>query len=152
MSRGLVFRNVDVRPDDPVETWPHEAMATALARGGLSDWRRIVAAVRRDPWGPVSRAVEQVLSYERPYGTAELFETAIAAARAEAEEAERSAVASEMRELLRASRLTQTEFASRLGTSRTRLSTYLSGRVTPSAALLLRARRVSKIASENASS
>ena len=34
------------------------------------------------------------------------------------------------------------DFALRLGTSRSRLSTYMSGKVTPSAALMLRMRRV----------
>lgn len=38
--------------------------------------------------------------------------------------------------------LSRAEFASRVGTSASRLSTYVSGRVTPSAALLLRMRRV----------
>lgn len=142
MASTLSFRNLDVSVDDPVETWPLEAIATALARGGLSDWRRIIAAVRRDPWGPTARAVEQVLNYERPYGVAELMETAIARIRSAAEKTERSEVAQEMREILQASGLNQAEFASRIGTSRTRLSTYLSGRVTPSAALMLRARRV----------
>ncbi|MGF1647054.1 MAG: helix-turn-helix domain-containing protein [Kineosporiaceae bacterium] len=37
--------------------------------------------------------------------------------------------------------LTSTEFASRIGTSRSRLSTYASGRVVPSAALMVRIRR-----------
>ncbi len=147
MASTLVFRNVDVDVNDPVETWPLEAMATAISRGGLPEWRRIVAAIRRDPWGPVARAVEQVLSYERPYGTAELLDAAIARARTAAETAERDAVAEQMRELVRASGLNQAQFASRLGTSRTRLSTYLSGRVTPSAAMLLRAQRVSMMAS-----
>ncbi len=45
MPSRLAFRNVDVQPENPVETWPQEAIATALARGGLSDWCRIVAAV-----------------------------------------------------------------------------------------------------------
>jgi DNA-binding transcriptional regulator YiaG len=146
MASTLVFRNVDVNVTDPVETWPVEAMATALARGGLSDWRRVLSAIRREPWGSVARVVEQVLTYERPYGTAELFESGIARARASAEAAERQAVAQQMQVLVRSSGLTQAEFASRLGTSRSRLSTYLSGRVVPSATLLLRAQRVSAMA------
>jgi transcriptional regulator with XRE-family HTH domain len=38
--------------------------------------------------------------------------------------------------------LSQQDFALRLGTSRPRLSTYLSGKVTPSASLMVRMRRV----------
>jgi transcriptional regulator with XRE-family HTH domain len=39
------------------------------------------------------------------------------------------------------SRLSRAEFASRIGTSPSRLSTYVTGKVTPSAALLVRMRR-----------
>jgi DNA-binding transcriptional regulator YiaG len=38
--------------------------------------------------------------------------------------------------------LSRQDFALRLGTSRPRLSTYMSGKVTPSASLMLRMRRV----------
>lgn len=143
MGTSLVFRNVTARVDDPVETWPIEALETALSRGGLPEWRRIAAAIRRDPWGLVARAVEQVLSYAHPYGVAEGMKSAIVRARAAWEEDERQEVAAEMRGLVSESGLSQAEFASRIGTSRTRLSTYLSGKVTPSAALLVRARKVS---------
>lgn len=42
--------------------------------------------------------------------------------------------------LVRASGLSRAEFASRIGISASRLSTYVTGKVTPSAALLLRIR------------
>lgn len=145
MRTNLVFRNVEAQVEDPVEAWPFEAIETAITRGGLPEWRRIVAVLRRDPWGPVSRAVEQILHNERPYGVTELMSASIARAREAAENNEREEVAGEMRKLVSASGLSQAEFASRMGTSRTRLSTYLSGRVTPSAALLVRARRVSEL-------
>ena len=79
---GLVFRDVDASVDDPVETWPTEALETAMERGGLAEWRRIPAAVRRDPWGLVATAVESILTYSRPYGVDLLVERVIAAARA----------------------------------------------------------------------
>jgi hypothetical protein len=55
--------------------------------------------------------------------------------RANAEDAERVAVADQVRDLVAASGLSMAEFASRIGTSRSRLSTYRSGWVAPSAAL-----------------
>ena len=61
----------------------------------------------------------------------------------QAEAAERALVAEEVRQLVDVSGLSLTEFASRMGTSVSRLSTYRSGRVTPSAALMTRMRRVS---------
>ncbi|MFD2862989.1 helix-turn-helix domain-containing protein [Salininema proteolyticum] len=38
--------------------------------------------------------------------------------------------------------MSQAEFAERIGTSASRLSTYISGKVMPSAALMVRIRRV----------
>jgi DNA-binding transcriptional regulator YiaG len=140
---NLAFRNVDVSPGDPVSRWPQEAIQTALERGGLSDWRRLGNAIAVDPWGPVARRVEEVLSYSRSYGAAKALERAIARAREAAETAERRAVADEIRLLVGESGLSRAEFASRIGTSTSRLSTYVSGKVTPSAALLLRMRRLS---------
>ncbi len=138
----LVFRNVDASPDDPVTEWPLEAIQTALERGGLSHWRRLAAAVRAQPWGPVARQIEEVLTYSRPYGVAKLMERIISNARQEVAAAERAAVAAEVAELVASSGLTRAEFATRVGTSTSRLSTYITGKVTPSAALMLRMSRI----------
>ena len=144
---ALAFRNVDAKPGDPVETWPAEAVRTALERGGLSHWKRLRAAIVDDPWGPVARRVEEAIALDPPYGTGPLFADVITEARSHAENDEREAVAAEIQDLLERSGLTRTEFASRIGTSASRLSTYLTGRVTPSAALLIRMRRIVKVAS-----
>lgn len=138
----LTFRNVDASPDDPVSEWPLEAIQTALERGGLSHWRRLAGEVWANPWGPVARRLEEVLTYSRPYGVAEAMERAIARAREAAEAADREAVAAEVNRLVPESGLSRAEFASRIGTSASRLSTYATGKVTPSAALLVRMRRV----------
>jgi hypothetical protein len=138
----LAFRNVDASPEDPVSEWPLEAIQTALERGGLSHWHRLAKAIQSQPWGPVARRVEEVLTYSRPYGVTPLMDRVIANARAEAEAAERNAVAAEVDQLVRASGLSRAEFASRIGTSASRLSTYATGKVTPSAALLVRMRSI----------
>lgn len=139
---ALVFRNVDASPDDPVTEWPLEGIQTALERGGLEDWRRIGEAIQAHPWGPVARRLEAVLAYSRPYGVAAAFDRAIARSRKAAEREERSAVAEEIGRLISESGLSQAEFASRVGTSASRLSTYMNGKVMPSAGMLLRMRRV----------
>jgi len=56
--------------------------------------------------------------------------------------AERVEVAAALRGTLKQSGLTQADFARHLGTSATRLSTYLSGSTIPSAAIYLRALRL----------
>lgn len=141
----LSFRNLDLTPGAPVSEWPLEAIQTALERGSLTQWRRLAHAIQADPWGPVARRVEEVLAYSRPYGVAQAFARAIAKARDTAEEAERGVVAEQVDRLVRRSRLSRTEFASRIGTSPSRLSTYVNGKVTPSAALMVRMRRVAEV-------
>lgn len=138
----LAFRNVEASPDDPVETWPFEGVVAALDRGGLPEWRRLIAAIRQDPWGQVARYVEQAVTVARPFGVSEVMTDLVAEARAAAEQSERTAVAAEVRALVAASGLTQARFAERIGTSPSRLSSYATGQVTPSAALLVRMRRV----------
>jgi predicted XRE-type DNA-binding protein len=139
---ALKFRNITASVDDPVETWPFEGILAAVERGSLPDWRRLSAAVRADPWGPVAQQILEAVAISRPYGTSELLTAVIDRAREDAVGAERDEVASEIRDLVARSGLSQQDFAVRLGTSRPRLSTYMSGKVTPSASLMLRIRRV----------
>lgn len=143
----LAFRNVDASPRAPVSSWPVEAIQTALERGGISDWRRLAAEIQDQPWGTLARRIEGVLAYSRPYGIDKAMERVISGAREAAEATERETVAAEVNDLIRASGLSRTEFASRMGTSPSRLSTYATGKVVPSAALLLRMRRVSELES-----
>ncbi len=140
----LAFRNVDASPSDPVTDWPIEAVQAALERGGLSEWRRLVSEIRAQPWGAVARRVEGVLTHSRPYGIDKAMERAISTARSNAEVNEREAVAAEVGRLVKISGLSRVEFASRIGTSSSRLSTYVTGKVTPSAALLLRMARAAR--------
>jgi DNA-binding transcriptional regulator YiaG len=139
---SLTFRNVDVPAGAPVDSWPYEALVSVIERGGIRAWAQLTTAFDAAPWGETARAVEQYLSYARPWGVAPLLERALLRARREQEVAEREAVAAEVRELIDRSGLSMEQFARRIGTSRTRLSTYRSGRVVPSATLLLRMRRL----------
>ena len=72
----------------------------------------------------------EVLTYSRPYGVAkEAMERILARTREAAEASERQAVAAEVARLVDESGLTRAEFASRIGTSASRLS-YATGKVT----------------------
>lgn len=136
------FRNVDVDPSSPVESWPFEAIVTVIERGTIGDWAVLARAIDGDPWGVVARQVEEYLDDSRPYGVAPLLERAIARARRTAEVSERERVAAEIASLVEDSGLTLSDLASRLGTSASRLSTYRSGRVVPSATFMVRLRDV----------
>jgi DNA-binding transcriptional regulator YiaG len=139
---ALKFRNITASVNDPVETWPFEGILTVVERGTLPDWRRLSAAVRADPWGPVAQQILEAVELARPYGTSDLLTTVIERARQDAADAERDEVAGEVRDLVNRSGLSRQDFAVRLGTSRPRLSTYMSGKVTPSASLMVRMRHV----------
>lgn len=138
----LRFRNVDANPSDPVATWPYEAVVTALDRGLVSDWQPLFAEVRRSPWGPVARRIERVLVGREVDSVSALFRLVLDRARAAAEDEDRLEVGRRVQAAITRSGLTQAEFALAVGTSPSRLSTYASGKVTPSAALLLRIERV----------
>ena len=140
---SLAFRNVRADPADPVESWPFEALVAAIERGGFRVWQRVAAAIERDPWGEVAADVQAYLSYEQPYGVGPLMTSVIAAERSRAQEEDKAAVAAHVRDLVTSSGLSRRGFADAVGTSATRLSTYCTGSVTPSAALLFRMERAS---------
>ncbi len=144
MTTALKFRNINSSPEDPVETWPFEGILAAVERGTLPDWRRLAEAIKADPWGPVAQQVMEAITLARPYGTTELMQGVVSRARLQAADSERGEVASEIRELVDESGLSRQDFADRIGTSRSRLSTYISGKVVPSASLMVRIRRVAR--------
>ena len=150
MTTSLKFRNITASPDDPVDTWPFEGILAAVERGALPDWRRLAAVIRADPWGPVAQQVLEAIRLSRPYGTAELLAGVVDRARKLAADSEREDVAAEVRNLVARSGLSKKDFAERIGTSRSRLSTYMSGKVVPSAALMVRMRRVARQGSRTA--
>lgn len=137
----LTFRNVDADPADPVTDWPYEALVTAIDRGLVPDWQPIFDEIRRSPWGTVARRVERHIDARDHDGVSTLFSLAIERARDSADRDDRDEVASRVRAAIEHSGLTMAELASLVGTSASRLSTYASGKVTPSAALLLRIER-----------
>lgn len=132
------FRNVDASPVGDVTSWPYEAFVTVIERGLVTDWQPVFAEVRRRPWGPVARKVERIAATTPDVAVGRLFAMAVVRARADADRADRTEVARRIRAAIAASGLTAAEFAAGLGTSASRLRTYATGKVTPSAAMLLR--------------
>lgn len=141
------FRNVDGSAAMLAEQWPYEALVAAIERGTIRDWLLLIRAIERRPWGSVARRVEQYLGYASPYGVGPLLSRSITRARAAAHARERQLVAAQVRSLVRRSGLSSEEFARAIGTSRSRLSTYASGKVVPAATLLVRMQAVVEQAS-----
>ncbi len=140
----VTFRNVDAEPGDEVHTWPYEALVTVIDRGLVQDWQPVFAEIRRSPWGVVARRVERYLSYREPDRVGTLFRLAIDHARHRTERADKNEVAARVRAAVTRSGLPAGEFATLIGTSASRLSTYMNGTVTPSAALLVRIERLTQ--------
>ena len=132
------FRNLTTTWHDPVDTWPCEAVVTTIERGLVSDWQPVLREIRERPFGRIARYVGQYASNPDDPRAAAFFAEALRRARALQEEREKDQVVTRIRQALEHSGLSQRDFAQEIGTSASRLSTYLSGQVTPSAAMLLR--------------
>lgn len=142
------FRNITATPDDPVNQWGFEGLLTAIERGGMKLWDRIAAELRRQPYGAVARLLEEeVIPAMSHQGERELFRQVLVRTRQRWEQEARVEVSERLREHLTRSGLTQREFAAQLGTSASRFSTYLNGKVTPGADLLVRSERLAFISS-----
>ncbi len=130
-------------PEQPVEFWPTSAIRAALQGGDIATWKRIAAALKRDPYGRTARQVEEVLEGTRPYGISKALWEVLERARTHLEANERSEVARHVRLLIDRSGLAEQEFASRIGVTTEELIAYLDGNTSPSAALMIRMRRLS---------
>ncbi len=138
---SLQFRNVDAEPGDDVATWPYEALVTAIDRGLVPDWQPIFSEIRKFPWGPLTRRIEYYLDYRDPDGVSALFRSAIERVRQQADQQDRAEVVALVQNAVTATGLTQADFADLIGTSASRLNTYMRGKTMPSAAMLIRIER-----------
>lgn len=134
----LQFRNVDIAPDAPVSQWPYEGLVAAIERGMLSDWRNIAGEIDAAPWGRIARWVEEYSRYGDEQAVAALLLERVHRARQSAQESDKNEVARQVRVAIKHSGMTAREFAYECGTSPSRLSTYATGKVQVSAALLVR--------------
>ena len=89
-----------VSDDRPVEFWPTAAIRAALETDDLTVWQRIVAAIKRDPFGRTARQVEEVLQTARPYGVSKALAEVLSRTREHLEANERAEVARHIHALL----------------------------------------------------
>jgi DNA-binding transcriptional regulator YiaG len=130
--------------DRPVEFWSTAAIRAALENDDLTVWQRIVAAIKRDPYGRTARQVEEVLETAQPYGVSRALAEVLVRTRDHLEATERAEVAHSVREMLERSGLKPQEFASRIGVPHDEFATYLDGRTSPPAALMIRMSKLSE--------
>lgn len=130
------FRNVDVDTSRPMDEWPAEALEIILDRGVLSDWRRLSAAIRANPWGPTARAVEQLAAFDDHYGIDRVMLDMIHESRQAIDRTARERYARRIKSIRRRTGLSQRDFARLVGTSASRLSDYENAKVAPSTDVL----------------
>jgi ribosome-binding protein aMBF1 (putative translation factor) len=133
---------------DPIDQWPYEAVVTTMERGLVSDWQPILRELRARPFGRIARYVTHYAKNPDDKAAAAFFAEALRRARVSQEEREREEVIRRIRRAIDATEVSQADFAKLIGTSASRLSTYLSGQVTPSAGMLVRIENVAREASQ----
>src|SRR5262249_4949643 len=89
---------------------------------------------------------EQAVTLADDTGVAATLRRTLAHSRQDAEAAARAEVRRRLQALVDQSGLTAAQFAQRLGTSASRMSTYLTGKVVPSAVILVRSEAVCQAA------
>ncbi len=129
--------------DRPVEFWPTAEIRAALENDDLGVWQRIVAAIKRDPFGRTARQVEEVLETARPYGVSRAMSEVLVRTREHLEANECAEVGRHVHLLLDRSGLGEHEFASRIGVPAEEFATYLRGTSSPPASLMIRMGRLS---------
>ncbi len=144
IAQNLLFEDIDLeRTADEITTVAE--LHRLLDHGTVVEWRDHLSTIASCPWGPYA---DQLLELGHASDRASAL-AAIASSIEQCQEwcrdRERDQVAREIRHLVAVSGASQREFAARIGTSPSRLSTYVRGTVTPSAAMLLRIQRASRM-------
>lgn len=144
---ALLLAGVD--PDQALPVIRTGAELVGVVDGGsVLEWRHHLAMIAASPWSPYPpHLVDLARQAGRPR-VAEVVDRFTEVCRDRHKESEREQVAEQVRRLVCDSGVTQRRFAEWVGTSPSRLSSYVSGNVTPSASLVLRMTRTSRFLQE----
>ncbi|MCR1784585.1 helix-turn-helix domain-containing protein [Nocardioides carbamazepini] len=128
------------RDDDaaPAPATSRAAVLRALDEGNVPSWRRQASAIAAEPWAGPGSAWIALLDPSRDAFALACLSAHVDRAQRDAAAQERGAVAKHIRRTIAEAGVSQREFAQLIGTSQSRLSTYVSGTVVPSAAMLVR--------------
>jgi len=140
----VLLRDIDKLPQ-VTELPDRRGFYELIKRGTVHEWRAALAPVAAHPWGPRGEELAVLAEEAGLPVVAQSLRTCQRAYQMLREDEERREAADEIRRLVAASGYTQKAFAAYVGTSPSRLSTYVSGKVTPSAAMLLRIQRASAL-------
>lgn len=113
-------------------------MLAAIDRGFAKDWRKLVDAVRANP--DLRPTLKEALDAAESASTVALVKLLLA----RAERTPAQIALERLREAFYGTQMTQAESAGRIGTSRTRLNSYLTGKVTPSMDVLVAVEEIAR--------
>jgi transcriptional regulator with XRE-family HTH domain len=145
----LLLRDMDQAGPGREPTTPEELL-DVVRHGTISEWRASLAPIAANPWAPYGERLAELAEEAGLPVVANSMRECRRVYLLRAEDQERNAIAREIRRRVAVSGLTQREFATYVGTSPSRLSTYANGKVTPSAAMMLRIQRASRVLHERA--
>lgn len=134
-------------PEEPGRAAPLRTVddiGQVLFHGTARTWRAHLRPVMDTPWGPAGDRIVELARQAGGDVVAAALEECRTVYQERQEQREREAIAQEIRRLVALSGVSQRAFAAYIGTSPSRLSTYVNGRVVPSAALLLRIRHAAQ--------
>lgn len=125
----------------PAEGWSLPNMVQAIEQGDLVDWQHLAHEARVKPWGTVARTIPAAGDAADEVAVATALRGVVVFARGLRDRLEREEVARRVTKFVKVTGLTQKAIATRIGTSASRLSTYMNGSVTPSASMMIRIER-----------
>lgn len=141
-AHALLLQGVDeASPAPGVETV--EEFLDIAENGSITEWRHLMRLVRESAWSPHAVRLAELAAEAGHAHAASVIAALIDLSREQQHQAERDTVAREIGRLVALSGVPQAEFAEWMGTTPDHLSTYASGTVTPSAAVMLRISRTS---------
>ena len=141
-AHALLLQGIDRSCPAPTVESVDEFLDVA-AHGTVTEWRHLMALATESAWSPYAVRLAELAQDAGHQHAASVIAALIDLCREQQQEAERATVAREIGRLVALSGVPEGEFAAWMGTTASRLSTYASGTVTPSAAVMLRISRTS---------
>ncbi len=140
LSMRFLVQGMDDLPVLPPITTVEEFLHCFRSES-LPAWRCQLLHYAVEPWSAYARRLMELAEAAGEQDYIDGMRRFLEALREETSLGERQAIAAEIRRLVDETGMTQRDFARRIGTSASRLSSYLMGSATPSAAMFLRIRR-----------
>jgi hypothetical protein len=146
---ALVLDDVESAPPAPPVGSVAELLAL-VSQGTFDDWRAHLGQVAASPWGPYAAELARLARRSRRPQVQQLVEDAVRRCRERRAAQERAVVANVVKDQVARSGVSQRELAAHIGTSPSRLSSYVTGAAMPSATTLVRIHRASAVLRDRA--